>query len=620
MQGNLLDSIHHEAMQRAVSEWAPPAPPVLRGKYRRVVVDLETTGLEWWKGDRPIGFAVHAPESGESWYLPFGHRGGGNLDESTVKRWAQTELRDLHIDNIHTKFDVLMSRAWDVDLEAQGCTFGDVAHYAALLDDHRQRFNQEILVKDFLGDDAGKVKAAFGFELDPKKFADYPAGLVAPRALDDVRQVERLRTVMMPRLAAEDLLRVAQLEQDVIPVVCEMEWNGAPIDVPALERMVAESAQHIEAICRQIHVITGLRFRPTNDGDWEKLLRLRAPGYDHYTATGKPSLEYVYLKEIADPVVQMGLHAKNLSSLRSKFLVNYLERAGSTGILRYELHQLRAQQDQYSANALGTVSGRFSSANVNIQQVMTTDAQKGKRMGRFLVRSLFKVPDGVWFCADAKQIEYRLFAHYAQNPQILAAYAADPDTDYHNIVRDLLSFRGTRRQLKILNFSQLYGAGLAKFASMLGLDEQDAGTLRSDYFAMMPEVRPLLSRTSQVAMPGHLEGKCRYGCRGPHRGYVRTLLGRRARFGPKDRHYSALNRIIQGTAADINKLALVAVHKERKRLGFTPYNSVHDELNGRLESPAQLPAMAEVLNTQYLPTRVPILWEAGVGPTWAEAK
>jgi DNA polymerase I-like protein with 3'-5' exonuclease and polymerase domains len=619
MQGNLLDVEHHRSMHRAVSEWRPPALPHIRGKYRRIIMDLETDGLEWWNGNKPVGFGIRAPESGESWYLPVGHRVGPNLDPALVKRWAQQELRDVEILNINTKFDVLTSRAWDVDLAAQGCTFADVAHFAALLDDHRFQFNQELLVKDFLGDDVGKTHAVSGFALDPARFADYPAGLVAPRALDDVYQVERLYDAMWPRIQAEGLERVAALESAIIPVVCEMEWNGTPIDVPRLEWMVAQSQRRIERICRKIYELTGLRFTPTNTGDWHKLLNVRGVEHAARTPKGAISLEDAHLKTIADPVIAMARHARNLSSLRSKFLVNYLERVQATGILRYDLHQLRSQPDEFSGGAFGTVSGRFSSANVNIQQVMTPEAQKAKRLADFVVRSLFVPGDGVWLSADAKQIEYRLFAHYAKNPTILAAYDRDPDTDYHDVVRDLLSFRGPRRQLKILNFSQLYGAGKAKFASMLGVDQDEADTLREKYFAMMPEARQLLDATSKLAMPGHSD-KCRYGCSARHRGYVKTLLGRRARFGPNDRHYSALNRIIQGTAADANKLVLADVYRERKTLGLTMRNTVHDELNGSLASPDMLPAVQELLDRPRLDVRVSILWDAGIGANWGEAK
>jgi DNA polymerase I-like protein with 3'-5' exonuclease and polymerase domains len=283
------------------------------------------------------------------------------------------------------------------------------------------------------------------------------------------------------------------------------------------------------------------------------------------------------------------------------------------------LHQLRAQEDPYSPGAKGTVSGRFSSADVNIQQVFTPDAQRAKRQGAFLVRSLFVPANGVWLSADAQAIEYRLAASYMKNPRVIAAYQQDPWTDYHNVVRDLLDFRGPRRSLKILNFSQLYGASLAKFIDMLGGDPEAAVALRERYFAMMPEAKPLLQRTSALASPGHTD-YCRSHCARLHRGYVKTILGRRARFNPGDRFYSALNRIIQGSAADINKLVLVALYRERAQLGLTLRFSVHDEVNGDLQDPSRLNDVREVLNTQYLPTLVPILWQTGLGPTWAEAK
>jgi DNA polymerase-1 len=129
--------------------------------------------------------------------------------------------------------------------------------------------------------------------------------------------------------------------------------------------------------------------------------------------------------------------------------------------------------------------------------------------------------------------------------------------------------------------------------------------LYETYHSMFPEVKDLLNLASETA---------------EERGYVMTIMGRRARFREGDRMYSALNRVIQGTAADDHKMALVDVHNERHQLGFTPRFTVHDELYGDLVAADRLPAMAQFLNQQRLECKVPILWAANVGPSWAESK
>ena len=113
-------------------KWEPVSPPCLDG-VNCLAFDCETDGLKWWDGDRPIGCAItlpegHNPKGITAIYLPWGHHGGGNLDEATVKRWAQRELRGKHLTGLNIRFDIHHFREWGVDLEAQGCTFSDVGH------------------------------------------------------------------------------------------------------------------------------------------------------------------------------------------------------------------------------------------------------------------------------------------------------------------------------------------------------------------------------------------------------------------------------------------------------------------------------------------------------------
>jgi hypothetical protein len=171
------------------SDWKPEEPPSLDGIHE-ICLNFETNGLKWWEKDRPIACAVYAGD--RSWYLPWGHN-GGNLDEATVKRWAERELRGKRITNVNTRFDIHMARVWGVDLEAQGNEVGDVAHYAALLDDHRFKNSLDTLIPDLLGE-TPMVR------LDEGHMKEYHAGEAAPRARYNVEAVHRLRDVMWPML------------------------------------------------------------------------------------------------------------------------------------------------------------------------------------------------------------------------------------------------------------------------------------------------------------------------------------------------------------------------------------------------------------------------------------
>lgn len=640
-----------QAMFDTVKDWVPPELPDL-SQFGEVKIDLETTGLRWWEQDRMIGAGLWTPD-GRVRYLPIRHKVGPNIPEGQFFEWCRRELRGKRVVNIRTKFDLHMFRADGIDLEAQGCTFGDVAHYAALLDDHRRTFSQEDLVRDFLGNEHGKVRRSNGFDLDPRYFAEYPAGLVAHRAEDDVLQVHYLEQAMWPKLVEQDLIRVARLEEAIIPVVVEMEHNGAPIDVEMLERWCIQSEQDVIRLMHEIEVEHQVHFETPNDREsWARLIHKLGFAHPLDAETDRPTLADDALATLDHPSILKGRKAMALASLRSKFLLKYQRTLDSHGILRYELHQLPYQEEERGG---GAVSGRFSSAAMqyfddngtrqyaggNIQQVFGVKSQNNPKVSfnptaDYIVRRLFRpgTPKAGWFCADMKQIEYRRFVHYSEAERLIASYRDDANTDYHQLVHGLIvQHTGKdfeRTHVKNLNFASLYGAGLVKIAFMVGeineaqyLDlrriqkEQGSKVAHRDprvaktrslyetYHGMFPEVHKLLHLASNLA---------------EKRGWVKTILGRRARFHPGDRMYSALNRVIQGTAADDNKVALVAVHNARHALGFLPRFTVHDELNGDLFERDSLPRMAAFLNEQRLDSKVPILWESHVGDSWAEAK
>lgn len=638
-----MDDLIVEDMQTAAATWEPTAPPSLAG-HTDIRIDFEATGLAWWGKDRPIGCAYYLPATGESGYLPYGHKGGGNLGKSQVIDWLTHEVRGKHIVNANIKYDIHMARTEGVDLVEQGNTFSDVAFYAALLDDHRNKFNQDILVKDFLSGrelpgGVGKVTETGGFKLDPSKFAEYPAGLVARRAIHDVATVNLLHEVMYPLLVKDGLIDVLNLENDVLPVVCEMEKNGAPLDVEKLERWERESQQDLEAALHRIFKATGVSLStPDNRADLFKLFQQIHVPVPIDPVSGAQSFAMEFLDIRLHPVIEDLRLAKQLASLRSKFIVKYKNTVDSQGILRYALHQLRTDKEG-SESGKGTVSGRFSSAElangfgVNVQQVPAVSKQR-KLKSKYIIRELFIPGNGAeWLAADASQIEYRLFAHYADSPKLIAAYRDNPDTDYHELVGTLIKQVAgkdlVREHTKGINFAQVYGAGIDKMAQQLGVERFVAEELAEIYHGMFPEVKPLLAKAGHVAKPA-CDSYCywdngRY--KDPeihrllnHRGYVHTYLGRRARFGQTDRHYSGLNRVIQGTAADVNKRVLVETYKRRREFELTMRFTVHDELDADLNNRGKLKAITECLNTQYYPFKVPIIWKIGTGKNWMEAK
>lgn len=613
--------------ERPKSSWRAPEPPVLDG-VKSVELDCETTGLEWYKKDRPIGIALRT-EDGRKFYLPWGHA-SGNLDEATVKRWAQRELRDKLITNTNTRFDIHMMREWGVDLEEQGCTFADVQHYAALLDEYRKKFNVGDLARDF-GVEARKT----GELINKTDMASYDAGRIAEYAMNDVELVAQLREKMWPEMTKQDLHRVRALEESVIPVVVEMEKNAAFVDTISLRRMVEQSAEELRRMLFTVAREVGFTVNPDKSEDWGKLFYHFGIPVTQYTEPsekypqGQPSFADSVLAGIDHPTVQLLRRAGKLSSLRSKFLTVYQEVVGDDDKLRFALHQLRG--DEY-----GTIRGRFSMSGggkgedrfgANLQQVYSVENQReafgfnrddsSHDAEIYIVRSLFIPEDGVYLGSDAQSIEYRLAAHFAEAKSLLKAYEADWKkirdprlrdgtwVDFHAVVQNIVKpYKDIGRKLtKNLNFLRIYGGGEEKAAATLKLPLEETRKILAIYDKKFPEFSDLRRRITTRARK---------------RGFVTTLLGRRARFESEAFTHAAINYVIQGSAADIMKQKLVELHKERKWTGFVMRQTVHDEVDGDATMPETEARVEEVLNRQSFDTKVPIVWQTKTGVNWSE--
>jgi DNA polymerase-1 len=594
------DGLKHKAVPDG---WCPDELCSLDGIYE-LGFDTETDGLRWWDENRPGGISIAAPGLGAK-YFPWGHS-EGNLPEERVKEWAQRELRGKRLVGLNTRFDAHMMREWGVDLIAQGCTFGDVGHYAALLDDNRRSFNLESVSQTYLG--RGKIEG-----LESSHMMDYHAHQVSPYAREDAQLIVDLLGVMRPLLDEEELVDVAVLEDSVIPAVLEMEQNASFIDTEKLNRWVIESERELNRMKWELVRQAGFKCDPARNGDMIRLFETQHLPITHFSEkTGKPSFDAAVMKGVSktNPVVELAYRISKLTSLRAKYLVCYSRAVSYQGLLRTSFHQLRANEG-------GTVSGRFSSSapigqdptsGVNIQQVFAVAKQIVMNGDRWIIRELYVPQSGLFYASDAEQIEFRLFAHYSGSEHLYDAYRKDPMTDFHNIVLDIIkkSRPGTTRKLaKDCNFAKIYGAGQAKVAEMLGLSPDEAKPFVDTYDAEFPEAQMLMRKAMNAART---------------RGWVKTMVGRRARFPERQFLHSALNRVIQGSAADIMKKKLVELYDERKRLGLTLRATVHDEVFGDVPDAEAGRLCDEVLDRQTTSTHVPILWGGKTGQNWRECK
>lgn len=641
----------------AVTGWDPSIPPPsLRAHgIKRIALDFETNGLKWWRKDfKPVGAGVCLPD-GSTHYLAWGHAEGNNISEEGAQDWFRQELPAVHIDNLNTKFEVHTARAWGVNLESMGCTVSDAGHWAALLDDHRLEHSLKAIVRDYLPDEA-KVESVEGMTIDPSRMANYHAGIIAVRACGDVRQVHKLRDVLHPLMNAQDLMPVKELEDEAIYVTEEMEWNGTLINVPLLHKWRKEAIAEWKECLHRIYKRTGLSINPSSNPDMKRLFEAKNIKIVEFTESGLPSTKADALKRMQqDDDITDALKAKQLMSLDSKYLKKYEENIDGTGLLRFALHQLRAQKEDESDRSAGTITGRYSSSaftfpgeatwGVNIQQVFKVEKQIARFGDRFIIRQLHVPASGLHLSADAMQIEYRIFASLANTPAVIKAYQKNPLMSFHEFMHELIKpFRPdfTYRQQKDLNFAVIYAAGLAKMAYMLGFitegqmnmlkAEKARGThpllkttaeIRRIYDDVVPEVKGLLARASHLA-----KSECDDWCnrhdslhaRWAHRGWVATIMGRRTRFPGGKRLHKALNGVIQGSAADINKRKLIELHKARKDTRLLMRFTVHDEVDGDIPDQEHAEKVRKILDTQSFPKlKVPILWDVGTGANWREA-
>jgi len=641
--------------QAAVRTWDEHKEPPNVDHETDLCLDWETTGLRWWGKDRPIGGAVSLPD-GSTHYLAWGHRGGGNNISEEGARTYFRRWRKKRITNLNTRFEIHMGREWGVSFEEQGCTVSDVGHYAALLDDHRQEHSLKSIVRDYLPDEA-KVEKVGDVVLDGSKMASYHAGIVAVRAEADVRQVRKLKDKLWPMLDAQLLQDVRQLEDEFIYVVCEMEKNGTYIDMELLEKWAAEAEAEWKACVMQIYRNTGMSINPASNPDMQRLFKHQNLMWDEYTDKGKPSFKAGMLKRyLHNENVALALRAKRLKSLDSKYFSKYRKNVNSDGLLRYAIHQLRAEKDENDEDSVGTISGRCSSSaftfpkepdfGVNIQQVRKVAKQIEDFGDKYIIRQLHIPGKGMkHLAADAKQIEYRLFASMAGNKEVLEAYAKDPDISFHKFMwkEKLVPKRPkfTYKQTKDLNFAVIYAAGLAKMAFMLEYVTEhemkelkrikarrthpkllETADIRAVYDELLPEVPKLLKRASHLAAP-HCTEYCHKGDifhrREPHRGYVATILGRRMRFPDAIRLHKALNGVIQGSAADINKRKGIELYNTREEHGLLIRFTVHDEWDGDIEDQEHATIVQQILDRQSFPKlKVPILWDVNIGNNWRE--
>ena len=593
----------YSQMIEAQTEWVKPTEfPDLR-QADTIAIDLEThdpdlksmgSGSVVGKG-KVVGIAVAV--DGYSGYFPFDHEGGGNLEKSKVIQWF-TDVCESQADKIfhNAMYDVCWIRAMGIKLNGN---IYDTMIAASLVNENRFRFDLGSLGWDYVGrgkNETELVAAAKEWGVDPK--ADMwklPSMYVGKYAERDAEITLALWRVMQKELSDQDLGAIFELETDLFPCLVDMRFLGVRVDVQAAHQLKDKLAAEEKELLQKIKKETQVDVQIWAARSIEKVFQKLSLPYERTDKTNSPSFTKNFLSSHDHPLVKCIAKAREINKAHTTFIDT---------IIKYE-HKGRIHADinQIRSDSGGTVTGRFSYSNPNLQQIPARNKDLGP-----LIRSLFIPESGCeWGCFDYNQQEPRLVVHYASLDQDASVFNVknaynEGDADFHTIVANMAQI--PRTQAKTINLGLFYGMGKAKLQAELGVSKEKAEELFSIYHSRVPFVKTLMKSVSNRAQ---------------HRGQIRTLGGRLCRFhlwepnsfglhkalpfeqavqehGPGIRRaytYKALNKLIQGSAADMTKKSMLELYKEK----IIPHIQIHDELDISVESDKQAKRIKEVMES-----------------------
>jgi DNA polymerase I-like protein with 3'-5' exonuclease and polymerase domains len=605
------------------TEWLPPESFPDLSRYDEIAIDLETkdpqlktmgSGSVTGRGEI-VGVAVAV----EDWsgYYPIAHEGGGNMDKKRVMEWFRIILNYPSTKIFHNAmYDVCFIRAAGLDIKGK---IVDTMIAGSLVDENRFRYDLGSMGRDYLGkgkNESVLKETADIWGVDAKsEMYKLPAMYVGEYAEEDAKLTLALWQEMKKEILHQDIQSIFDLETELFPCLVDMRFLGVRVDIQAAnelkDKLSLEEKQCLSKVKKETGVDTQIWAARSIAQVFEKL---RLP-FDRTEKTNSPSFTKNFLQNHSHPVVQLIARAREISKAHTTFIDTIIKHEHK-GRIHAEINQLRSDQG-------GTVTGRFSYANPNLQQIPARNKELGP-----MIRSLFIPEDGCkWGVFDYSQQEPRLVVHYAalQNlygvGDVLDSYK-DSNVDFHQIVADMAEI--PRSQAKTINLGLFYGMGKNKLQAELGINKEKSDMLFRQYHSRVPFVKQLMDSVMKRAQ---------------NRGQIRTLLGRLCRFhlwepnqfgihkalpheaalqehGPGIKRaytYKALNRLIQGSAADMTKKAMINLHKE----GITPHIQVHDELDISVSDNAdKIKQIMEEAVVLEVPNKV----DYESGPNWGTIK
>jgi len=607
------------------TEWIPPENFPDLSKHDEIAIDLETkdpdlikmgSGSVTKRGD-VTGIAVAV--KGWSGYYPIAHEGGGNMDRKKVLKWFQSVLNTDAIKIFHNAmYDVCWLRSLGLTIKGKVI---DTMIATAIVDENQLRYDLNNCSRRYIGqgkDEAALYAAAKDWGVDAKaEMYKLPAMYVGSYAEKDAEITYELWQELKKEIIHQDIQSIFELEIELFPCLVDMRFLGVRVDTENAhklkEELVEEEKGCLHQVKKETHIDVQIWAARSIAQVFEKL---KLP-FDRTEKTNSPSFTKNFLQNHPHPVVKKIARAREINKAHTTFIDTILKHSYK-GRIHAEINQLRSDNG-------GTVTGRFSYANPNLQQIPARNKELGPR-----IRSLFIPEKGcTWGCFDYNQQEPRLVVHYAalQNlygvGEVLDAYKTG-DADFHTIVADMAEI--PRYQAKTINLGLFYGMGKNKLQAELGVSKEKAEELFRQYHGKVPFVKQLMDAVMR---------------RSQDSGKIRTLLGRLCRFhlwepnnfgihkalpheaalkehGPGIKRaftYKALNKLIQGSAADMTKKAMLELYKT----GIIPHIQVHDELDISVKDDKEAKRIVEIMESA-VELEVPNKVDYESGKNWGDIK
>ena len=608
----------------AQTEWIEPEEyPDLR-QYDEIAVDLETRDPDLKKkgsgsvigNGEVVGIAVAVP--GRKFYFPIAHGSGPNMDKKRTLKWFKDIMATDAIKIFHNAmYDVCWIRQMGIKING---LVVDTMIAASLIDENRFQYSLNAISWDYLGH--GKNEQALNQEaksrgLDPKAdMWQLPAMHVGAYAEKDAELTLELWQIFKKEIIDQDIESIFNLETDLFPCLVDMKFKGVRVDVERAHKLKEQLSTQEEQLLHQVKKETGLDTQIWAARSIAKIFDKLGLGYETTEKSKAPSFTKNFLQEHPHPLVQKIAKAREINKAHTTF-IDTIIRYEHKGRIHADINQIRSDQG-------GTVTGRFSYSNPNLQQLPARNKDLGP-----MIRSLFLPEKGcTWGCFDYSQQEPRLVVHYASLHKfpsvydVVDSYKDDVATDFHKTVADMANI--PRSQAKVINLGLFYGMGKAKLQAELGVSKEKAAELFEQYHAKVPFVKQLMNSASNRAQ---------------ERGQIRTLLGRLCRFplwepnmfgmhkalphedalrehGPGIKRaytYKSLNKLIQGSAADMTKKSMLELYKE----GIVAHIQIHDELDVSVESDKHAKKIVEIMeNAVSLEVPNKVDYESGL--TWGD--